>query len=433
MPGRTRYVPQNIRWFNRILRATYGLWLHAFFRVEGKNVNLAKAIKPPFVIVSNHVSVLDPFILGSFLREPVYWITSDGNMRSRLMRALLTLVGSIPKSKSIPDIETVNWTVEVIRRRQGVVGIFPEGQQTWDGTTLPLVPSTAKLLKLLKVPVLAAVIKGGYSSLPRWTGARRRGAIEVEFKLAFSRQELGALGTREIGSMLAAALAHDESAWEEDARVPFEALRRAERIELALFMCPRCEAVGELRSSGSRLNCLACGMALKLDAFGRIKVRKGDAPIFSTIRDWDRWQTIAFERLVRRSAAARPDRPIFSDPGALILRGRKMNPLRRLRTGTLILYPDRIELATILGERLRFPLAVIEGISVLKRSTLEFYVGKDLFQTRFALGSSSSRKWMAAVEILSPRPEIRTIGSNKAADPHPSADAACLNPEEGKG
>lgn len=405
MQGRTRYIPRNVRWFNRLIRATYCLWLHLFFRVEAMNGQTAKALKPPFILVSNHVTVLDPFILSTFLREPVYWITSDGNMRSSLMRALLRLVGSIPKSKSIPDIETVNWTVEIIRRRGGVVGIFPEGQQTWDGTTLPLVPSTAKLLKLLRVPVLAAVIKGGYSSLPRWTNARRRGRMEVEFKLAFAPEELKLMGTDAILSRLEAALAHDETAWEEKARVPFEALRRAEHVELGLFMCPRCEALGELRSAGSRLNCQACGMALKLDSFGRIRVRRGEAPVFATIRDWDRWQAIAFERRIRWEAAARPDRPIFSDPGALILRGRKMNPLRRLRSGTLILYPDRVELATFIGERLRFPVADIEGISVLKRSTLEFYIGKNLYQTRFAMSSASARKWSAAVEILASRAE----------------------------
>ncbi len=403
MQHHSRYVPQNVRWFGRLIRSTYGLWLRLFFRAEEKDAQVAKALKPPFVLVANHVTIIDPFLLGTLVREPVYWITSDGNMRTRLMRALLRLVGSIPKSKAIPDLETVGWTVDVIRKRRGIVGIFPEGQQTWDGTTLPLVPSTAKLLKLLKVPVLAAVIKGGYSSLPRWTGARRRGRVEIEWKLAFTAEELRSLGVDEIRARLEAVLAHDESAWQEEARVPFEALRRAEHLELALFMCPRCEAVGQLRSARTRLNCLSCGMALKLDGFGRFRARRGDPPPFSGIRDWDRWQGIAFEAKVRADAAARPDRPLFSDAGALLLHGRKMNPLRRLRSGTLILYPDRIELATFSGERLRFPVSSIEGISVLKKSTLEFYVGKDLYQARFAHLSASARKWQNAVVALGGR------------------------------
>jgi 1-acyl-sn-glycerol-3-phosphate acyltransferase len=397
---RDRYVPRNYRWFNKLVRFTYGLWVRAFFRVEGKGAEIAYGRRPPFVVLSNHVTVLDPFILSTFLREPVYWITSDGNMRTRLMRALLRLVGSIPKSKSIPDLETVGWTVEVIRRRGGVVGIFPEGQQSWDGTTLPLVPSTAKLLKLLKVPVLAATIRGGYSSLPRWTGARRRGRIEVEWKLALEPEELKVLPVKEIQARIEEALAHDEAAWQEKAKVPFAAARRAERVELGLYLCPRCEAIGSLRSSRSRLNCLSCGMAVRLDGYGRFRSRKDEAPVFATIRDWNRWQAAAIERRVIGSAEGRPARPVFSDAGVILLRGRKMNPLRVVRSGTLILFPDRVELATIFGYRLRFPVAAIEGIGVLKRNILEFYVGKELYQARFTMRSASARKWQDAVEIL---------------------------------
>jgi len=397
---RARYIPRNLRWFNRLLKGTYGLWLRLFFRVAERNRQLARSLRPPFVLVANHVSIIDPFILGTLLREPVYWITSDGNMRTRVMRALLRLVGSIPKSKAIPDMETVNWTVDVIRKRSGVVGIFPEGQQSWDGCTLPLIPSTAKLIKLLKVPVLAAVIKGGYSSLPRWSGARRSGRMEIEWKLAFTSTELRALSAEEILSRLGLALEHDETEWEAAARVPFEALRRAEHIELSLFMCPRCESIGRLHSARSRLHCLSCGMALRLDPLGRFRSRNGEEVPFASIRDWDRWQRKAFAARILAEASARPERPLFSDPGTLLLRGRKMNPLRRLRSGTLILYPDRIELAPFVGARLRFAVERIEGIGVLKRSTLEFYLGRDLYQARFALGSASARKWQEAVECL---------------------------------
>lgn len=414
MSGRKRYVPRNYLWFNKLLRFTYCVWLRLFFRVESRGTEIARSLAPPFVVISNHVTVLDPFILSAFLREPVYWITSDGNMRTRLMRALLRLVGSIPKSKAIPDMETVNWTVEVIRKRGGVVGIFPEGQQSWDGSTLPLVPSTAKLLKLLKVPVLTATIRGGYSSLPRWSGNRRRGRMEIEWKLALSPVELKALDLDSIRRRLEESIAHDETAWQESAKVPFIAARRAERIELGLFMCPRCESIGSLRSAREKVNCMVCGMALKIDPYGRFKALRDGQPPFSTFRDWDRWQAGAFEARLLRDAAEKPGRPLFSDPGALLLRGRKMNPLQKLRTGTLILFPDRLELATILGFRLRFPLASMEGIGVLKKDILEFYMGKELYQLRFPMRSTSARKWQAAVEILSQTRESKPERTHSA-------------------
>ncbi len=395
-----RYVPRNYRWFNKLLRWSYGLWLRRFFRVRTVNGDMARRMRPPFVVVANHVTIVDPFMLGSLLGEPVYWITSDGNMRTRIMKALLRLVGSIPKSKVIPDIETVGWTVEVIRKRGGVVGVFAEGQASWDGATLPLIPSTAKLLKLLKVPVVAAVIKGGYLSLPRWSWARRRGGIEIEWKRLLEPEELKALTAEEIQARLERGLAHDEFEWEERARLRYSSLRRAEHLELSLYRCPHCEAVGSLRSSGSRFYCIACGMALRLDSRLRVTGARGWEAPFSSIRDWDRWQAGAMRDAVRAAARDRPERPIFADAGAVLLRGYRLNPLRPLRTGTLVLYPDRLELATILGERLAFPLARVEGINVLKRALLEFYVGRELYQVRFPFRHISARKWMDAVNAL---------------------------------
>ncbi|HUW40586.1 MAG TPA: 1-acyl-sn-glycerol-3-phosphate acyltransferase [Rectinemataceae bacterium] len=403
MRSATRYVPRNIRWFNRLLRATYGLWLRRFFRVRVLGAEAAE-LRAPFVLVSNHVSILDPFILGSLVREPVYWITSDGNMRTRLMRALLRLVGSIPKAKAIPDRETVDWTVKIIRKKRGVVGIFPEGEQSWDGRTLPLIPSTAKLLKLLKVPVLAAVIRGGYLSLPRWSWARRRGRIDIEFDLLFTAEQTRNLGVEDLQRSLERALFHDECAWEEREKVPYAALRKAEHAELALFVCPRCEAIGSLRSSRSRLHCTSCGLSLVMDLHGRFRGPRGEEAPFARIREWDEWQLGSLGRLAERfraeSSREGKRRPFFSDAGALLLRGRKMNPLRRFRSGTLILYADRIALATLLGERIEFPLSQVEGISVLKRNLLEFYVGRDLYQVRFPFRHNSARKWMEAVRAL---------------------------------
>jgi 1-acyl-sn-glycerol-3-phosphate acyltransferase len=401
MAKRRRYVPRNYRWFNRLLRHSFGLWLRLFFRIRAEGAATAKSLQPPFVLVANHVTVLDPFMLSAFLREPVYWITADGNMRTRIMKALLRLVGSIPKSKAIPDLETVGWTVDVIRRRGGAVGIFPEGQQSWDGVTLPLAPATAKLLKLLKVPVLVAVIKGGYSSLPRWSGALRRGRIEIDFKLELGPEELKRLKPEEIQARLESALGHDETEWNRERRVAFKAVRRAEKLELALFMCPVCGAIASMKSARSRFYCLSCGESLRLDAEGRFAGTNSHEPRFSSIRDWDEWQREAFAEEVRARAASKPARPIFSDSRAMLFRGRKLNPLRAIRSGTLILYSDRLELATLMGERLSFPLAEIEGVGVLKRDLLEFYLGRDLYQLRFPLREVSARKWQMGIEALS--------------------------------
>lgn len=402
------YKPLNYRWFNRLIKWSFGLWLRRAYRVEAVGAELFKDLRPPYVLVSNHLTTRDPFLLSVFVPEPVYWVASDGNMRTRIMRALLRLVGTIPKAKAIPDIETVNLIVEVIRKRRGVVGLFPEGQQSWDGRTLPLFPSTAKLIKLLKAPVVSVVIKGAYFALPRWTWLRRRGKVRIEFSRLFDTPELKRLSAQDIFARLSEALSHDEYAYQEKAQIPFASLRRAEHLELSLFICSHCGAIGSLRSFGNRFHCVACGATKRLDRFGYFRPLSDAEVEFRTIAEWDEWQSATLAELMREALRSGNRHPLFSDAGALLFRGRKMNPLRRIRTGTLVLYSDRIELATLLGERLAFPIDKLEGVGVLRRNLFEFYIGRDLYQFRFPLRSISARKWLAAVEAIKAIPREET-------------------------
>ena len=400
MPTGRPYTPSNAKWFNWLLRHSLGYWLKWYFRIDASWTDGARDLKPPYVLVANHVTLIDAFMLSAFIPVPVYWITADGNMRSSVMRALLGLVGSIPKSKAIPDIETVGQTVRVIRKRRGIVGICPEGQTSWNGITQPLVPSTAKLLKLLKVPVLAAVIKGGYSSYPRWASAFRRGRMEIAFSAAFLPDDLKAMDADAIAARLDRALAHDESAWNAVERVRFLSPRRAEGLELALFMCPSCGATNSLAGEGGRLLCGSCGEAWLVDGYGRISTESGAKPAFAGIREWDEWQESAFAKAVLEGAMARPRQPLLSEADVVLLRGRRLRPQRIVARGTLQLYPDRLEIETSTGSALAFALADMEGVGVLKKRLLEFNVGRDLYQARMPKPSASARKWHMAIEVL---------------------------------
>ena len=152
-----------------------------------------------------------------------------------------------------------------------------------------------------------------------------------------------------------------------------------------------------MRSHVNRWYCRSCGHVVRLSRSYAFTPVGECEPRFRTIREWDAWQARAFESSLRAAPAGEP---IFSDGGVMLLRGYRMNPLRRIRTGVMILYPDRIELATLLGERLAFPVADIEGAGVLKQQLFEFYIGKTLYQFRFPRRFQSARKWYDAVSVL---------------------------------
>ena len=383
----------NLRWFNHLLKWTYGRWLTKIYHIKTQGLEAVQTLRPPYVIVANHVSTRDPFWISTYIPQPVFWVGSDSNMRSYIMRWLLKLVGTIPKAKAIPDIETVNDIVQVIRRQKGIVGIFPEGAQNWNGETLPLVPSTAKLLKLLKVPVVRVIIGGGYFALPRWTWKRRKGPVILTFSVLFTPKQLKDYPVETISSRLDQALFHNEFDDPAIKNQPYKSSRRAEHLELSLYICANCDTFSSLRSHGNRLFCTACGASWLLDRFYGLKTLSAPYRSFPSISKWDAWQKKTVQTKAQRALRKFPNHPVISDPGVLLLQGHKANPLRRIRTGILVLFHNRLELATLFGERLQFPLHSLEGITVLKRHLLEFYQGRDLYQVRFPFRYMSARKW----------------------------------------
>ncbi len=421
MRSARRYTPTNSRFFTTLVRWTYGIWLRLAYNIQVVGLDRVRNLHPPFVLVGNHTNILDPFILNAIIPHPIHWVTSDGNMRKPLIRfLLLKLVGSIPKSKAIPDIETVNWIVEVIRKKRGVVGLFPEGQASWDGCTIPSYHSTAKLLKILKAPVLLGKTQGGYLSLPRWTKFRRRGRIILDFSILFTPEELKILSPDGIYARLEAGLFHDETAWEEKNRIAFAHPRRAENLELALFMCPSCSSVATMRSSGDRFFCSSCGLGLRFDAYGRLSApeeegRESGNPTGSqgastpaTVREWEAWQRKAFREYVLQAAAKGNETPLLSSENVRLSRGWRMERMKDIGRGRLALYRDRLDFTPGTGPALSIPAADIEGPGVLKKNLFEFYVEKSVYRATFPDLSHTGRSWAAALEILGEKAAART-------------------------
>jgi 1-acyl-sn-glycerol-3-phosphate acyltransferase len=408
---RSAYRPYNPRWFNRLVRLSFGIYLSRHFRIHCIGKELFNTLKPPFVIIPNHVAMLDSLMVGSNVPQPIYWIASDGNMRTTFMRFVLKLVGTIPKSKYIPDLETINGIVEVVRKRKGVIGIFPEGTATFDGHTRDLVPATGKLLKLLKVPVVTAIVKGAYHSMPRWSWTNRLGRVEIEFKLAISAEETKQLKADEIFMRLKDALEYDEAEWQKERQIPYSGKARAENLQTVLFRCPTCGDDESMRSLGHRFTCEACGASWYLDRYYRLRPQGGNLNPqgLGTIRDWSLWQEKSFAAALRQRVGSK-GKPLFSDNVSIFL-GRKLNPLRKVETGRFELYPDRMQLNTPgrmqftaleagQGNNLMFPLTEIEGEGIFKRNILEFYHNRSLYQVRFPSRNSSALKWLLAFGVL---------------------------------
>jgi 1-acyl-sn-glycerol-3-phosphate acyltransferase len=285
-----------------LFRHTLGLWLRWRFRIKVVYHGNSSTLRPPFVVLANHVNFWDPFLVALPFRKPVHFIAADGNFRGRLMRRLMVFGGTVPKAKAKNDLESIR-TLQHLVRRGNIVGIFPEGQRSWDGTSREVLPGTPKLVRLLGVPVVSVILKGGYLSMPRWTTHLRRGVLELHVKTVVTPDQLRRLDRGEITRQIAASVDHDETAWQKRSRRLFPQPRRAEHVEQALFHCPDCGSWDCLQSSGPGFRCRRCNTRSWMAPSGRIyRIDPvSGAPRYrspDSVAGWNRLQLEALDRAV---------------------------------------------------------------------------------------------------------------------------------------
>ncbi len=395
---------RSFRFFWEFLRCTLGKFLSLQQNWQAENVKLLSAIDPPYLIMPNHNSMWDPFIIGYFSPHPIHYVAADAVFRSPLTRFLLELIGAIPKTKVLSDLEPVQQIIK-IRRQGGVIGIFPEGQSPWDGHTLPLIQATAKLIKLLKIPVIIPIVKGSFLSKPRWAKRRRFGVYSVSFSLGFSKEEVKMLSTEEILDKLENLLAYDEYDFQKKRMVTFKGKDRAEYLEFALFLCPQCHGISSLRSHGDLYTCRSCGYEVFYNEFGFFEKRCGNL-VFDSVRTWNLWQVEYLEKLIDEWRKFSPSQLLIEDEGVRMYIGYKDEPLEYAGKGKIRLFSDTLLFIEDNGEKAEFPLQEIRGANIQNNEKLEFYYRDELYRFDGRKNRISVYKWFLVMTRLQVRNSI---------------------------
>jgi 1-acyl-sn-glycerol-3-phosphate acyltransferase len=238
----------------------------------------------PAIVLANHNCAWDPFFIALSFRRAIYYIASDHIFRLGLASAIIRfLVAPIPIVKSQIDLKTLRQVRDCIRAG-GIVGLFPEGNRSFNGLLGRIPPATGKLVKHLGCPLYLYKIRGGYLSTPRWSRHARRGRMSGEVVRVLSAAELAALSPAEVNALIRDVL--DTDAYREQRQNPvlYRGRRLAEYLERVLFICPGCRGLATLRSHGSDLDC-RCGLHVRIgpdgffqpvDEVSRQRAQQGD-------------------------------------------------------------------------------------------------------------------------------------------------------------
>ncbi|MFA5200174.1 MAG: lysophospholipid acyltransferase family protein [Candidatus Omnitrophota bacterium] len=169
----------------RFSRLILLVFLKVFFRlrVEGKD-NLPR--KGGFILACNHVSYLDPIVLGSGCLRNVHFMARDTLFNNKFLAFWMKAVGVIPVKRNSIDFSALKNSLKAVKSGQGLA-IFPEGtRRTINKAFIDPEPGVGFLADKADVPVIPAFVTGTYEALPK--GVRRKINFGRKIVLRFGKE-----------------------------------------------------------------------------------------------------------------------------------------------------------------------------------------------------------------------------------------------------
>ncbi len=337
--------------------------MYLLMRFTCEQVRLVRA---PTLILCNHVTDLDPVLIARAFPQYVRFVASEHIFRWGFFSKLLNFVfAPIMRMKGGTDARTAIETLRTLKSGKNVC-IFAEGARSFNGVTAEIPPSTGKLLLQSGANLITYRLVGGFLTQPGWGKSHRRGRMHGEVAGRYTADELKRMGEEEVNRIIKRDLCEDAYARQHKEMIAYgeRNLRRAENMELALYMCPKCGETGTLHSKGSAFTCAACGLDATYTKYGFLE--GVDLP-FNTIHQWDRWQ----QRQLSKMATVSGNAPFFTDERQTLL---KIVPKKKslvVEKGELTLYKDRLVCGNC-----TFLLDAISDLTNCSKMTLTFSTKK---------------------------------------------------------
>jgi 1-acyl-sn-glycerol-3-phosphate acyltransferase len=210
----------------------------------------------PKLVLMNHTNALDPIILSAFSPSPISMLVTEPFMANRLAAKFVSWVGHIPKRKLLTDTKSIQamkkWT-----ELGGNVGLFPEGQYSWDGEASAVQPGLAQLVRYLNVPVVFVRLINGDRVWPMWANTPRKTKIklEIDSPIIFDQQT----NIEKIVAQKIMVETPTDKAWEASGEQMASGLAKFFRY------CPQCFKEDSLVEFGNEIECKSCTSRWAID------------------------------------------------------------------------------------------------------------------------------------------------------------------------
>lgn len=182
--ARERGVNPILYW---LIRAVLQPLFHLYFRLS----RVGREHIPqdgPLIFAANHRSFLDPFVIGTMLRRPIYYVAKKELFENRLQAWILNSLGAFPVDRGNADRDMVE-TAKAILARGDCVLIFPEGTRVRPGPPGAAKRGVGRLALETGVPVVPVAVIGTTDVRRGWRIRPRKVRIRAGRPLTFPRVE----------------------------------------------------------------------------------------------------------------------------------------------------------------------------------------------------------------------------------------------------
>jgi 1-acyl-sn-glycerol-3-phosphate acyltransferase len=385
-----RWLMWNI--FSRIFVRAY-LWPLYHFSTSKTSDRLPK---PPFVIVSNHGTFFDPWIIGCYSWYPFAIMCNDEAFtRGAVSRWYLTSIGAFPKKKGASDFRAMKKTVSLLSAGYPVC-IFPEGQTTWDGETQLMNKGIEKIVRHSKASLVLTRVTGNFLTKPWWADFIRKGRIVVTYR-TLTPDQISTISDEGLFNTMKTFIAHNDIKDPENASSVFSGRRLAEGLERFVWMCMECEHEDNLATEGDTVRCAACGSSWSLTATCSLVPRNAEKKSFADLYDWSRWHRA---KVIEKIKTSRDGAVLTRSEGVLMQTGDTNAAFTdagkgamSLSASSLTFFPETAPRSPVV-----FDVQKLENVVIQKKDIVEFLYTDRYY--RFVFDHHSPMKWIYYLRYL---------------------------------
>ena len=188
----------SLAWY-RVVQWSTAILLSSFhdIRATGRS-NIPKA--GGALLVSNHVSYLDVFMIGILLHRPLNYVA-----RSTLffppLGGLIRSVGGFPIQREGLGASGMKETLKRLRAG-GLVALFPEGTRSVDGELGEIKAGISLLGARARTPIIPAALVGSFESWPRTRKFPKPHPLHIHFGPAISTERIASLAPEDLTKLI---------------------------------------------------------------------------------------------------------------------------------------------------------------------------------------------------------------------------------------